>query len=123
MSATPIPHGTRTGYRKHNCRCLACLTYQRGLAKRHRDRMTAAGRCRDCGGAIVAPHVRCEPCRERRNVNQRRVYQPRPRAVTPIAAPKARPVDAISSWWLDPRCQTDRAAFMAELARRRAEAA
>lgn len=126
----PIPHGTRTGYRKHGCRCLPCLTYQRALGKRHRDRVTAAKKCRDCGNPlsfddISSGHIRDLACRQARNDKQRGVYQPSLRvpAVKPPATYQAghrqpEPVKTPSSWWLEPRYQTDREAFMGMVAER-----
>jgi hypothetical protein len=119
----PIPHGTRTGYRKHGCRCLLCLTYQRGLAKRHRDRLAAARKCRDCGAALADEHTRCQTCRGIRNESQRATYKPTPlvrevQRVERAAHRQPEPVRTPLSWWMEPRCQTDRAAFMSVVAER-----
>lgn len=40
-NATPLTHGTRTGYEKYGCRCAECRAYN---AKRHREYM--ATRCK-----------------------------------------------------------------------------
>lgn len=126
----PIPHGTRTGYRKHNCRCIECLRYQRALAKRHRDRMAAAHKCRDCTELLSADdindgHIRCGTCRDIRNRNQREAYKPLALAkwAKPLYKPAHRQVEPAkaktpSSWWMAPACQTDRAAFNAVVAER-----